>query len=89
MHRKLVLLLFATSVVFVSPFKIQQIEDGKAHVRMCAFKIGISPMEVNRLRKGDFSESDEKSHVSLMKAKRSAVHSGGLLFTQFIKNCMK
>lgn len=66
MQKKLVLLLFATSVMFVSPFKIQQIEDGKTIVRNCALKIGISPMEVNRLRKGDFSESDEKSHVSLI-----------------------
>lgn len=66
MFKKFVLLLFATSVVFVSvnPFKIHQVEDGKAHVRSCVFKIGISPLEVNRLRKGDFSESDEKSHVS-------------------------
>lgn len=62
--QKVVLLLFATSVIFVDPFQIHQIEDGKAHVRSCMFKIGISPMEANRLRKGDFSESNEKSHVS-------------------------
>lgn len=62
-----VLVFFIAIVANVHPFKIQQIEDGKAHVRSCIFKIGISPMEVNRLRKGDFSESDDKSHVSQWK----------------------
>lgn len=59
--------LFALSALLsVDCLTLQQVKDGEVFARDCIFKIGISPLAINRLRKGDFSRVDEKSHVSFL-----------------------
>lgn len=52
------------ALLSVDALTLQQVKDGEVFARDCIFKIGISPLAINRLRKGDFSRVDEKSHVS-------------------------
>lgn len=51
-------------VVTVEAFTLKQLREGEVFATECIFKVGINPLSVNRLRKGDFSRDDEKSQVS-------------------------
>lgn len=61
---KKILVLSVALVVSVESFTLQQVKDSESIVFDCMIKIGISPLSVNQLRKGDLSRNDEKSQVS-------------------------
>jgi hypothetical protein len=59
-----VVLFIIASWTFVNSFTIKQLQESEAYARDCIIKVGINPIAVNRLRKGDFSRNDEKMQVS-------------------------
>lgn len=61
---KIILSFVVVVAVSVDSFTLQQLKENEALVRDCVIKIGIGPLSVNRLRKGDLSQDDEKSQVS-------------------------
>lgn len=62
----LALLVSVVCLISVNSFTLEQLKDGEAFARDCILKIGISPLTVNRLRKGDFSRDGEKSQVRVL-----------------------
>lgn len=59
------LIILSVLVIFGESFTVKQLREGEEIIRSCMFKVRISPLAVNRLRKADFSKVDEKSQVSL------------------------
>jgi hypothetical protein len=57
-------LIIMAVVSMCRSFSIKQLKDGEKKAAECIFEVGINPLSVNRLRKGDFSKVDEKSRVS-------------------------
>lgn len=67
-------ILIISAFIFASDaFIIKQLHLGEAYARDCVYKVGISPLTINRLRKGDFSNHDEKSQVSFNKIESFSV----------------
>lgn len=60
--------LVALVMVFcglVDGFTIKDLKNGELLATECIIEVGINPLAVNRLRKGDLSRVDEKSQVRL------------------------
>lgn len=48
----------------VEMLSFERVKGSETIARDCMFTVGINPIAINRIRKGDFSKDDEKSHVS-------------------------
>lgn len=64
--KKIFFIAVAVSLSSVESFSLQQLKDGEVYARDCIIKVGINPLAVSRLVKGDFSRNDEKIQVSFV-----------------------
>lgn len=60
-----ILLVLAVFCLSAESFTLQQLKDGQAYARDCIIKIGINPLAVGQLAKGDLSRNDEKIQVKI------------------------
>jgi hypothetical protein len=61
---KVLFVLAILSFTLVESFTLQQLNDGQNYARDCIIKVGINPLDVGKLAKGDFTRNDEKIQVS-------------------------
>lgn len=71
--RKVLLVLAIVCSKYAESFTLQQLKDGQVYARDCIIKVGINPLAVGQLAKGDFTRSDEKIQVSLVDSLKLAI----------------